>query len=177
MVFFCSTPCPRDGPLMILSILYCALVGLHDILPDGYTLVCSMTCCYTLLFHNLLNMKYLHLFMLSLKHQAWCIRLLYKIHQLTLGQGEICGYRYVFVFTVVLGCALYFRSYLRYSRGPRGVLPPFLFYCHDKGIHKTLMLGLAAGSVFKQRNNTGPWSRACTGPTVNIVRRYNRCFQ
>jgi len=48
-------------------------------------------------------MKYLHLFMLSLKHQAWYTRLFYKMDQLTHGTGEICGYRYVFVFTVVLG--------------------------------------------------------------------------
>jgi len=46
-----------------------------------------------------------------------------------------------------------------------------------KGIHKSLLIGLAAGSVPKQRNNPGPWSRECTGPTVNIVRRYPRSFQ
>jgi len=160
-----------------ISLVLCFIPVLYDSYLMDLALIMLHDSCYILLFHNLLNMKYHQLFMPSsnTKHDIsnFCIKCT-NIHWV---RGKYVEYRYAFVFTVVLGCAPCFRSYLRYSRGPRGVLPPFLFYCHDKGIHKTLMLGLAAGSVFKQRNNTGPWSRACTGPTVNIVRRYNRCFQ
>ena len=47
---------------------------------------------------------------------------------------------------------------------------PHSWYHHDKGIHKSLLLALRLVSVTMQRNNPGPWSRVCMGPTVNIVR-------
>ena len=78
-----------------------------------------------------------------------CVRVYSGIRMCTIFSGLTCG-----------------------TPGDRGeCFLPFLFTCHD------FPVSLAAGSVFKQRNNTGPWSRACTGHTVNIVRRYNRCFQ
>ena len=60
----------------------------------------------------------------------------------------------MFVFTVVLGILCNYDSGLTCGTpGDRGeCLLPIPDYCHDKGIHKSLLLGLAAGSVIKQRN-------------------------
>jgi len=56
-----------DISLVYASLLYYMTCYLIDL-----TLLCFMTCCYILSFHNLLKMKYHHLIMLSLdtKHDT-----------------------------------------------------------------------------------------------------------
>jgi len=83
------------------------------------------------------------------------------------------------MFTVILVmlCNWNFRFYLRASKcseGSAGSLPPIIFLNR----HNIRPSSCTSCSQFRTpiMERPGPWSRACTGPTINITRWFHHQF-
>jgi len=102
----------------------------------------------------------------------------HKMRQLASGRGKhaainTCSCLQWFRYVV----QLYFPVWpegLQATEGSAGSL--LLRTILTRATYKTLLLALRQVPSTKQRNNPGPWSRVCTGPTVNMVHWYPRWF-